>query len=125
MDDRLVTHGNETSDHGRQLIGHVDHGAILNIGLRPEDHVRHITAEHRLVPYTGFGTDLDVGHHRGTGRNVGVRGDAGCGADVPGDGLGKPLHGTECLAAHAPNGLFPMTGVKPKTAKIAPGTLGD
>ena len=93
----------------------MDHGTVLHIGLRPEDDLRDVPSQNRMVPDAGPGPDLDIGHQGGIRCDVSVRRDPRGSTDITANRFDKFFRQIKGLFVHASNGPAPPPPVKTKS----------
>ena len=72
MDERLQLR-EQLPDQGGQLVGAVDHAAVLDVGALADDDAGVVTPEDGAEPDAGSGGHLDVADEDRRGRYVSVR----------------------------------------------------
>ena len=70
VDDGAVADGGPVADFAGVIVGEMDDGAVLNIGVMADLDEVDIAAEHGVVPHAGVGAERDIAHDNGGASEV-------------------------------------------------------
>ena len=77
VDDGGVTDGDVASEDARKIIGEMQDGVVLNVGVFADDDAVDVAAEDGVIPNTGMRAEGDITEDDGGAGDVDVRAEGG------------------------------------------------